>query len=174
MTDISHRPTSIDEAPSALQPPPGALVESSVKRHPATTVTRRRFMTFLIAGVTGSVLSAMGAFPPARRGLAHYAPGDVWGSSCRGYYSPSTTCVPSSAYFGSDVCTSTKWHSDAGASGSGYSINYVMDHDSCDTRNAWVWSPAPGKVRCSDGAKYTSVQGGGTSYTFSICRYYYV
>lgn len=139
-------------------------------RRSKQTVERRHALKILAAVGVGAV-AAVDALPGARpRKAAAYT---EW-TSCQGYYSATTTCVPSSAYFGSDNCAGT-WHKnspyweDAGR----YRLRYTLYTSTCNGRNAWRWyTSATAYKKCSDGLKETIDEDNGNAYssTFSICR----
>ena len=127
---------------------------------------RRSFIRFVAGGAMGVGLATLGWLPPARpRGAWAHCCLSEWSTSCRGYYSSSTTCVPSTAKY-TNNCTAYKWHRNDGGSGTCYNFKYTHYHTTCDTRNAWRW----GSTRCSDGWYEYADCGGGRVSTFSICR----
>jgi hypothetical protein len=129
-------------------------------------LARRSFLRFLAVGAMGVGLSVVGWLPPARpRGAWAHCCLSEWTNGCHGFYSPSTTCVPSNAWY-SYTCTSNKWHRNDGGSGTCYNFKYTHNHTSCDGRNAWRW----GSTRCSDGWYEYADCGGGRVNSFSICR----
>lgn|SRR5574341_567244 len=152
---------SMDEAPAQ-----GTTASGIVAALRDSGVRRRSFLRFVAGGAMGVGLTVLGALPPARpRGAWAHCCLSEWTDGCHGYFSSSTTCVPSSAYY-SNTCTSGKWHRDDGASGTCYSYKYTHNHSSCDGRNAWRW----GSTRCSDGWFEYADCGGGRISSFSICR----
>jgi hypothetical protein len=101
---------------------------------------------------------------------------EVWGD-CRGYYSSTTTCVPSSAYYGSDNCTGN-WHREGRIGIPGPTppdlqfIEYTHLPTTCAGRNAWVWITGDVGTKCSDGRKmrWRAATGEIIYNYFSICR----
>ena len=146
--------------------PGEGAVASEVAQALHKDVGRRSFLRYVAGGAMGVGLAVVGWLPPARpRGAWAHCCLSEWSTSCRGYYSSRTICVPENSKFDNN-CTSGKWHRDDGSSGTCYSYKYSHNHTSCDTRNAWRW----GSTRCSDGWYEYADCGGGRVSTFSICR----
>ncbi len=160
-----------DLIPSADQAPEGAL--PSLVAVPNSRWSRRRVVGMAFGAFTAAGLGALDLFPGSRpRSASAAVHRTEWSTSCRGYVSRTTVCVPSNAYYGSDNCTGT-WHRDDGASGTCYSINYTSWPDTCDGRNAWRWnggSTTPTRRKCSDGQYYYTACGSSPVNRFSICR----
>lgn len=159
----------IDTVPGAHEEP--ASAEQSAVWAPSEGWSRRKVLA-AIGGVTvASGLSVLGLLPWSRPQRA-YADAYVSWSTCHGYWDSSTTCVPSTAYYGSNVCSGS-WHKDYTDTGSCYYIDYYHNPSSCDGNNAWKWggSSARGAHRkCSDGwYTYRSCQFPDID-RFSICR----
>jgi hypothetical protein len=163
---------NIYDAPSAYLEPEGSWLHSATKRElSAIEISRRQAIRFFLSGIAGLVLATVTSLPPfrVRKAGAHYAPTEWY--TCVGYFSPQTTCVPTTAYYGSDVCIPTspqKFHRDDNAAATGYYVDYIQLHSSCGGRNAWRWEAQQVK-RCSDGNRVV-VTSSGSATTFSICR----
>lgn len=153
----------IDELPDVDQRPEEYLPrDRTVDGAPS----RRTVLKGTMAVVAGAALGALDLLPFSRPAAAHAY--TEW-TTCVGYYSSSTICVPSSAYYGSDNCL-TSWHKNQ------YDLvntcilaEYEINLTSCSGRNAWRW----GSTKCSDGWKYSRdlCNGGSTVINnFSICR----
>lgn len=155
------------EIPWADGPEPAGMAHSDVLRAlRQDDVRRRSFLRFVAGGAMGVGLAVLGWLPPARpQGAWAHCCLSEWAGSCRGFYSPRTTCVPESAKF-SNTCTAGKWHRNDGGSGTCYNFKFTHYHTTCDTRNAWRWN----STRCSDGHYEYHDCGGGNVNTFSICR----
>lgn len=90
-------------------------------------------------------------------------------STCSGYFSNGTdVCVPTTALYTGNCQGS--WHSNLGASGSGYNYKYTPDYDRCSGKNAWRWTGSGNHRKCSDGDYEYTAQGSSTIYRTSICR----
>jgi hypothetical protein len=132
----------------------------------ADGVRRRSFIRFAAGGAMGVGLAVLGWLPPARpQGAWAHCCLSEWADGCHGFFSSSTTCVPSTAKY-SDTCTAGKWHRNDGGSGTCYNFRFLHNHTSCANRNAWRWN----RTRCSDGHYEYHDCGGGNVNTFSICR----
>lgn len=138
---------------------------------------RRNFLQMMGAVGVGVGLAFTDSLSTRFARPAGAAPYELWGD-CRGYFSSSTTCVPSSAYYGSDNCDANTWHrNESVVVGSGPFLiyNYVHLGTTCAGRNAWLWAWAGGtSTKCSDGnVELWHLEG--TTPTligsqFSICR----
>jgi hypothetical protein len=140
---------------------------------------RRRFLQMMGAVGVGMGLAFTDGLSTRFARPAGAAAYEVWGD-CRGYFSSSTTCVPSSAYYGSDNCDGNTWHrNDTVVVGVTLDVVLVGIYthlpSTCAGRNAWLWAWAGGQsTKCSDGRKEvwraTSTESTLLSSQFSICR----
>jgi hypothetical protein len=138
---------------------------------------RRRFLQMMGAVGVGVGLAFTDSLSTRFARPAGAAAYEVWGD-CRGYFSSSTTCVPSSAYYGSDNCDGNAWHRNESVvvgSGPFLIVNYVHLPSTCAGRNAWLWAWAGGtSTKCSDGRAEVWYLEGTTptllNSQFSICR----
>jgi hypothetical protein len=176
---ITDRPTM------ATQPLPvydGAAGESLVQKAKPRGHNRRTFlrMSVAVAAGIGLAFSDFMASPFLRWAFADYY--QYWNNcSPNNYFSSSQTCVPTSAYFGSDNCDVAylvHWHrkdslSTWSAGGSSYKAYYTQNPTSCSNKNAWIWNGNHGTM-CSDGNKTRYANDGFGWYVqydnFSICR----
>ncbi|MEV0597402.1 hypothetical protein [Nonomuraea cavernae] len=160
----------LDQIPSAQEAPEAALpsrVASGTSRW-----SRRRMFGMAFGVATAAGLGALDLLPGSRPRSAAAAVYKTIHDTCRGFVNASTVCVPPSAYYGSDNCTST-WHRDDGYSGTCVSINYTSHPSTCDGRNAWRWtggSTTSTRRKCSDGQYYVVQCGSSAINRFSICR----
>ena len=68
-----------------------------------------------------------------------------------GDFNSSTTCIPSSSYFGSDNCEGT-WHRNVGVIRYRTLYTYTHNGTACSGRNAWLWTYSSIRAtKCSDG-----------------------
>lgn len=134
------------------------------------SLTRRRALQGLAAAgaVSLTVVDALpGMRSPAASAYTEH-------TTCRGYHSNVTTCVPSEAYFGSDNCNGS-WHKHTNWQDTGdLHFRYTLHPSACDGRNAWRWYHV-GSIytKCSDGIKESwdeTIPGAPVVTTFSICR----
>lgn len=145
--------------------------------------SRRQVLGYMTAAATGVGLAALDLLPWSKPRSAEAAAYVTWfqcgppGDTKR-YYSPNTTCVPESAYYGSDNCSPNYWpvntyhrNSSEGTSDSRYIYSYTHNPSSCAGNNAWKWASSSGTKKCSDGWKTrTDTQGSNHYSNFSICR----
>ncbi len=161
MLDIGSVPT-ISEPPANARP--------SRVWTPFEGWSRRGILAAMGGVVVASGMGVLDLLPWSRPSKAFAL--TEW-SGCDGYWSNNTvTCVPTTAYYGSDNCSGS-WHKDEGRSGTCYNYRYTPNPTSCGGKNAWRWggSSARGNHRkCSDGHYEYHDCGGGNISNFSICR----
>ncbi|MFC6559479.1 hypothetical protein [Nonomuraea cavernae] len=160
----------LDQIPSAQEPPEAALPShvAPVKER----WSRRRMFGMAFGVATAAGLGALDLLPGSRPRSAAAVVYKTYHDTCKGFVNASTVCVPPTAYYGSDNCTSG-WHRDDGYSGTCVSINYTSYSDTCAGRNAWRWtggSTTSTRRKCSDGYYYSVTCGSSGSGRFSICR----
>jgi hypothetical protein len=181
--------TRITEADAAIHSVPTydpASGEPIERPKGAWRQSRREFVRLALAvmGGIGLAFSDLVSSPFVRHATATPCTGSgcylSHPTSCRGYYSSSQICVPTSAYFGRDNCDAADlahWHknhaTDFWTAGSyDYKAHYEHWAGTCDGRNAWVWIAT--KTMCSDGQKTRWVYDNGQWVeqmdSFSICR----
>lgn len=163
---MKNTPSLFDQVPSAVEAPTHA--EPSLVATPPENWGRRRVLGALTGVAVASGLALLDLFPWSRPRSAEAAAYTAW-SDCRGYFDSTTICVPSSAYYNSNNCSGS-WHRNDGSSGTCYTYRYTHDPSSCDGHNAWKWTGAVARRKCSDGW-YQYYDCGGTAISrFSICR----
>ena len=158
-----------DVAPTGLWP--ASEVVGAIRRN---KLGRRTVLRLAVTAAMGLGLAALDLIPVGRRAWATNPNPilSVWGD-CRGYISPTTVCVPSSAYY-SGTCAGS-WHRNDHYYGSSVTYDYTFNNTSCSGRNAWKWFGASGaghstlRRKCSDGHTYY-VDGSTYRNGFSICR----
>ena len=100
--------------------------------------TNRRTILGVVTGAAvASGLAVLDLFPWSKPKGAFADAYTTWGD-CRGYFSASTICYPSSAYYTGNC--SGPWHRNDGGSGTCYNYRYTHDPSSCDGHNAWRWT----------------------------------
>lgn len=163
-----NSPLTMERIPSALVRPVGAAL---VHRE---APSRRQVLKAGLGIAAGAALGALDLLPFSRvSGAAAYT--EYTTCTSQWYYSSSETCVPTSAYYGSDNCAGSwfknteEWVTDCIY---GY---YTINMSSCDGRNAWRWYSGSNYTKCSDGWKTSNdwCQGGTVIDKFSICRTYH-
>ena len=152
--------------------PPDALPSAVTAQVRRSTVGRRTLLKLVAGGGLGIGLAALDLVARALPSRANNSNPilSVW-SDCHGYFSSSTVCVPSTAYYGGGtpkVCNGS-WHRNDKYSGSSVTYDFTLYNTTCDGRNAWRWIGRVANRKCSDGHTYYR---DGSTYrnTFSICR----
>ncbi|MQA26526.1 MAG: hypothetical protein GEU94_13905 [Micromonosporaceae bacterium] len=162
------------EIPSIDTAPQSATPSAMAKELRLRSASRRTVLRFAMgAGMTIGV-SAIGLLPGA--GKAHagwYSTYATWTGGCRGYYSSSTICYPSSWDVSSYNCNGRGYHRDDGWSMTCSSGRHYVKLTACDGKNAWHWTST--RTRCSDGYRVSYYCGGpsGGTRTESICKHRY-
>lgn len=168
MTDFNTL-TDLHRAPEGAKP-------SLVRKLLIDANTNRRRMLKLMTGAGMAVgLGAVGTIPLSKPRKAYAAPYEEWLDTCRGYFNINTTCVPQSAYYGSDNCApGTDWHrEDTVTIDACNEVRYTHVGATCDGRNAWTWEGRGRAAKCSDGYRTTVNTCTGAEFrAFSICRTY--
>lgn len=121
------------------------------------------------AGLGLATLDLVGRALPGR-GVEPHPVLAEW-SDCQHIHSPSTICVPETAYYGTGVpgVCSGSWHRNFAYTGDSVAYDFTFNNTSCNGRNAWRWEAGTPSCKCSDG--WTFYQDGATyRSTFSICR----
>jgi hypothetical protein len=158
LPDFRERP--VDAEPSA--------VTLHARRLELDRRTMLRLATGAALGLGLAALDLIGRALPAR-GVEPSPVLSEW-SDCQGFFSSSTVCVPTTAYFGTGVpgVCSGSWHRNYSYTGGSVTYDYTFNNTSCNGRNAWRWTNGT-RRKCSDGWTYYR---DGTTYrnTFSICR----
>lgn len=125
--------------------------------------SRRDFFKLLAAVGVGVGLTALDGIstPFARRAGAQDFDYQWW-TTCLGFFSSTQICVPTSSYFGSDLCWdwghelqhffyegSRMWFA------SGVYMAEYQPINACGGRNAWIWDQGAAEDHrmCSDGSK---------------------
>jgi hypothetical protein len=171
-------PAEPEDAPLPVVDDPGVRVTRprEVRRQ-----ARRRFLQTIGAVGVGIGLAFTDGLSTRFARRAGAAPYEMWGD-CRGFFDPSTTCTPTTAYFGSDNCDANAWHRhEYGvfplSSEAVLIIVYYHLGDTCAGRNAWLWSWSGGTAtKCSDGRVESWIWNPWTGESvlygtvFSVCR----
>jgi hypothetical protein len=129
----------------------------------------------LRGGAAVAIGAALGALdllpfvkPRAAAALTEWTDND-----CHGFWSPTQTCVPSTAYFQADNCSGS-WHKNFfGWINDCVAADYDPNEIYCAGKNAWRWYHMPSNyTKCSDGYKYSYnyCAGAVAVDNFSICR----
>lgn len=160
------RPAAAARPPAATSSLPERRAGSDEQLVPPVPAgrSRRDFFKLLAAVGVGVGLTALDGIstPFARRAGAQDFDYQWW-TTCLGFFSSSQICVPTSSYFGADLCWawghelqhffyegSRNWSAD----GNMYMAEY-QPINACGGRNAWIWDQ--GSVEdhrmCSDGTK---------------------
>jgi hypothetical protein len=141
---------------------------------------RRRFLQTMGAVGVGVGLAFTDGLSTRFARPAGALPYEMW-RDCQGYFISSTTCVPSNAYYGTEVCDADAWHRNdfilvpisPEMTLVGY---YIHLGETCRGRNAWLWTWSIGvATKCSDGNTEvwswpTTGEGALLARDFSICR----
>jgi len=161
-----------DSLPDFYTAPPDARPSAVTAQMRRSPVGRRTLLKLAAGGALGLGLAALDLVArvlPSRANNPNPIL-SVW-SDCRGYFSSSTVCVPSTAYYGGGtpkVCNGS-WHRNDKYYGSSVTYDFTFYNTTCDGRNAWRWIGRVANRKCSDGHTYY-VDGSTYRNTFSICR----
>jgi len=162
---------SLDAVPDILEPPADA--KPSRMWTPRAVWSRRRILTAIGGTAVATGVATLDLIPWSKPRPAFAGAYQSW-SDCHGYWSSTTTCVPTTAYYPSNNSNcSGSWHRNDGSSGTCYNYRYTHYATTCSGNNAWRWggSSARGAHRkCSDGWYEYHDCGGGNINRFSICR----
>jgi hypothetical protein len=155
------------ELPAVSDPDTRVTRPKEVRRQ-----ARRHFLQMIGAAGVGVGLAFTDSLSTRFARPAGAAAYEMWGE-CRGYFSSTTTCVPSSAYYGSDNCTGD-WHRQEYLFFPDVVWGYLHHGFSCNGRNAWLWRWRTDgwSTKCSDGyvESYHPLTFQLLSSQFSICR----
>jgi len=132
------------------------------------SVNRRDFLRVAAVAGMAAGLTFLDWVPTGRRAHAGHT-GYTYHSGCAGIDNGQY------AYGGCCACGSNVdpyycdngWHRHDATSGSGYTTDFTIRHQSCNEKNAWIWTQGDGdRWRCSDGkAKTCTPEGCSTTKT---------